>query len=159
MNSVHAFSQEPEWLLHHIWSVQEQTEAFYGFPSRSKIRYVISALMILQPSSEQDFNIYHATSRGIYERILCRIERPYLEEAALYLQIAICMRISLVGFALAQEDDLDKITGSATTFVMEKLIKTIELVRRRHMVTYAGLLEIRKDQSHASLKGKLLLQI
>ena len=88
---------------------------------------------------------------GIYARMLSQIDRPYRQEASIFMQIALHgAGSSLLSHILAFHENLDGILSSDDDMPELELVAMSDRIRKRIVIACAGLLEAKdKDQENS----------
>ena len=80
---------------------------------------------------------------GIYARMLSQIDKPYRQEASIFLQIALHGDMSsLLSHVLAFHKNLDAILSSDDDMPEHELVEMSDRIRKRIAIACAGLLEV-----------------
>ncbi|CAF9932900.1 MAG: hypothetical protein HETSPECPRED_008477 [Heterodermia speciosa] len=88
---------------------------------------------------------------GIYARMLNQIEKPYRQEASIFMQIALHgLDSSLLSHVLAFQKDLDAILSSDDPMPELELVAMSHRIKKRIGIACAGLLEIHENAKEDS---------
>ena len=145
--------EDPNWLQWHMKHIVERSQGVFLWVTLAVKDQIKGLKNEDSPKQLTDrLSDLPIEVEGVYARMLHEIDKPYREEAARCLQIALHRsRMSLLEFTLASHEDLDRIVHTFTTCSEDKIVAASHSKKRRIMSTCGGLLEITESKAKSSV--------